>query len=134
MTVDRPTARYMPQLDSLRAFAVGAVMLWHFHPGIICNYIDLGLGVELFFVLSGFLITGILLHGTPSMEFVGSFYIRRALRLFPLYYLVIVIVATSSQQMRDAWPFYALYGANLWVVENQQWGVATHFWSLAVEE
>lgn len=124
----------MPQLDSLRAFAVGSVMLWHFHPGIPGRFIPLGMGVQLFFVLSGFLITGILLRGAPNAEFIGRFYIRRALRLFPLYYVVIAIVAIFSQEMRDAWSFYALYGANFWVVENQRWGVATHFWSLAVEE
>ena len=124
----------MPQLDSVRALAVAAVMLWHFDPGAISSVVPLGLSVELFFVLSGFLITGILLHGEPSAEFVVGFYVRRALRLFPLYYLVIAIVAIASQEIRDAWTYYALYGANLWVVEKQRWGIATHFWSLAVEE
>jgi peptidoglycan/LPS O-acetylase OafA/YrhL len=130
MTEDKGVPRHMPQLDSLRAFAVAGVMFLHF----IGHLQILGQGVELFFVLSGFLITDILLRGAPTVEFVGSFYIRRALRLFPLYYLAIAIVVVFSQEMRDAWRFYAFYGANLWVVENQRWGVATHFWSLAVEE
>ena len=123
----------MPQLDSLRAFAVGAVMLVHFNYPFLA-FVPLGLGVPLFFVLSGFLITGILLRGQPTAECIGGFYLRRGLRLFPLYFLVVAIIAVFSQELRDAWPYYAFYGVNFWVAKNMQWGVATHFWTLAVEE
>ena len=124
----------IPQLDSLRAFAIGGVMIFHSPVGFVERYIPLALGVQLFFVLSGFLITRILLRGTPTVAFVGGFYVRRALRLFPLYYLVLAIVAMYSAEVRDAWPYYSLYGANFWVAANMKWGTLTHFWTLAVEE
>src|SRR5438876_8229990 len=86
---------HMPQLDALRAFAVLAVLLHHF---INIKGLDFAFeGVKLFFVLSGFLITGILLRGRETMAVAGktwssvikNFYFRRALRIFPLYYLLI---------------------------------------------
>src|SRR6266478_475231 len=125
----------MTQLDGLRAVAVGSIMLFHFNPdSFIARCVPLPLGIDLFFVLSGFLITGILLRGRPTPEFVVSFYFRRALRLFPLYYLVLGGLLLASHEVRAAWDYYAFYGVNLWVAKNQRWGVATHFWSLAVEE
>jgi peptidoglycan/LPS O-acetylase OafA/YrhL len=100
----------MPQLDGLRTVAVGSVMLYHANPdSLIARYVPLFLGVELFFVLSGFLITGILLKGKPTSEFlkgkptsefIVGFYIRRALRLFPLYYLVLVGLLLASDEVR----------------------------------
>ena len=96
---------YMPQLDALRAIAVGAVILHHFLPlgrFIPYDFVTFGdLGVRLFFVLSGFLITGILLKckskvdlgdESPSFE-LRQFYVRRFLRIFPVYYLTLAIVA-----------------------------------------
>jgi peptidoglycan/LPS O-acetylase OafA/YrhL len=125
----------MPQLDSLRAFAIGGVMIAHSAVGFTAvRYLPFELGVQLFFVLSGFLITRILLRGTPTAAFVGGFYIRRALRLLPLYYLVLAIVAIFSAEVRDAWVYYSFYGANFWVAANMRWGTLTHFWTLAVEE
>ena len=124
----------MPQLDSLRAFAIGGVMLQHFHYPQLNRFVPFWLGVQLFFVLSGFLITGILVRGQPTAKFIGGFYLRRGLRLFPLYFLVVAIIAVFSQELRDAWPYYTFYGVNFWVAKNMQWGVATHFWTLGVEE
>jgi peptidoglycan/LPS O-acetylase OafA/YrhL len=89
--------QHMPQLDALRAFAVGAVLIHHFiagHLPAILNKVPWGfLGVRLFFVLSGFLITGILLRSRHDVEASGigrmfvarQFYARRFLRIFPLY-------------------------------------------------
>ncbi len=83
----------MPQLDGLRAFAVGAVLLHHFFRLPRIGGVDFALlGVWLFFVLSGFLITGILLRARDQVDYGGSpsgfvlrqFYIRRFLRIFPL--------------------------------------------------
>ena len=132
---DKTDSRSMPQLDSLRAVAVGCVMLLHFPAGeAFGRYLPLDLGVELFFVISGFLITGIVLKGAKTINFIENFYLRRALRLFPLYYIVVIMLTTYSHQMREAFAYYALYGVNIWVVKNQTWGIATHFWSLSVEE
>jgi peptidoglycan/LPS O-acetylase OafA/YrhL len=90
--------------------------------------------VELFFVLSGFLITGILLRGEPTGSFVAGFYFRRALRLFPLYYVVLAAACAASVQVRQGWPYYVFYTANVWVARSQRWSLGGHFWSLAVEE
>jgi hypothetical protein len=90
---------YMPQLDALRFFAVTGVMIvhnWQPSPGtLIVGQVDWAeLGVKLFFVLSGFLITGILIGGRELVErdserrlfVIRQLYIRRFLRIFPVYY------------------------------------------------
>src|SRR5262245_61375288 len=84
---------YRPQLDSLRCLAVVLVLLWHLWGGL-GPFGGLE-GVRLFFVLSGFLITGILLDSRSDLLLSGynrwdairQFYIRRSLRIFPAYYL-----------------------------------------------
>ena len=123
----------MPQLDSLRAFAIGAVMLQHFHYPQLDRFVPFWLGVQLFFVLSGFLITGILVRGQPTAEFIGGFYLRRGLRLFPLYFLVVAIIAVFSRTSRRMALLHILWRHFL-VAKNMQWGVATHVWTLGVEE
>jgi peptidoglycan/LPS O-acetylase OafA/YrhL len=124
----------MPQLDGLRAIAVGGVMTWHFWPNsTLGHWLPLPMGVQLFFALSGFLITGILLRGEPTAAFVTNFYLRRALRLSPLYFAVLAVLLAVSPELREAWAWFTFYGVNFWVVEHG-WGTASHFWSLAVEE
>src|SRR5262249_50802311 len=92
---------HMVQLDSLRAIAVSGVMVHHFLPMSIKIAPFGAMGVKLFFVLSGFLITGILLNckrlietTDQSLRFtVGRFYTRRFLRIFPLFYFALIITA-----------------------------------------
>jgi peptidoglycan/LPS O-acetylase OafA/YrhL len=126
----------MIQLDSLRALAVGSVMLYHFYDAsILARFLPLGsAGVRLFFVISGFLITGILMKGRPTAEFVAGFYLRRAMRLFPLYYLVVAVLFIVSDDARAHWLAYSSYGVNFCIAAEHRWCVAAHFWSLAVEE
>ena len=90
-----PSSGRLVQLDGLRAFAAIAVVAAHCLDERAITWMNLGsLGVRLFFVLSGFLITGILLKGRASLDrgdehwsrVLGFFYIRRSLRIFPLYY------------------------------------------------
>ena len=138
----------MPQLDALRAFAVGAVLVQHYAPlAQLPAPFDLSwgfLGVRLFFVLSGFLITGILIRarddaqagGVPGFAVLRAFYARRALRIFPLYYLVIAVcLLLNVPPVRDEWPWLVTYTYNLhvaargWFSDN-----IAHFWSLAVEQ
>lgn len=123
---------YRPSLDGLRAFAVLAVMSWHYVlPGVKGGF----LGVDLFFVLSGFLITKLLLEEWERTERIhlGHFYLRRVLRLFPA--LLLVLIAT--------WPFVERVWtwASLLYVTN--WGILAgklnssaimQLWSLSVEE
>src|SRR5690349_330230 len=96
----------MPQLDALRAIAVLAVIYQHLSSYHWLRYFPTGrLGVQLFFVLSGFLITGILLvarekvaSGESYMFELRQFYIRRFLRIFPLYYGVVISGAVLDVQ------------------------------------
>jgi peptidoglycan/LPS O-acetylase OafA/YrhL len=135
-------AEHVPQLDSLRALAVGAVMVSHFAPhaalGPLAN-----IGVRLFFVLSGFLITGILLRcralaaeGTPVSALVCRFYARRFLRIFPLFYGALAVSWLAGvPEVRDSLPWHLTYTSNLYLTRLGQWhGPVSHFWSLAVEE
>ncbi len=126
----------MGQLDALRAFAVCAVMLHHFYT---TNYFSQhfpvgGTGLFLFFVLSGFLITGILRQGDPTSAYIGQFYRRRALRLMPIYYLVVIGLLAVSADVDRHWPCYAFQIMNFCVVTQSRWGPGGHFWSLAAEE
>jgi peptidoglycan/LPS O-acetylase OafA/YrhL len=140
--------QHMPQLDALRTFAVAAVMIHHFvgnHLPWVMEQIPWGfLGVRLFFTLSGFLITGILLRtrsraersGKGLMYVTRQFYMRRFLRIFPLYYLVIGITAAINlPPVREVFFWLITYTFNIqisiqgWFPEN-----ISHFWSLAVEE
>jgi peptidoglycan/LPS O-acetylase OafA/YrhL len=153
--------KHIPSLDGLRGLAIILVLLFHFTPegggrtlvGTMTRWISqLGwCGVDLFFVLSGFLITGILFDAKGSPHYFRNFYMRRVLRIFPLYYGVLLAVfvivplfhpMTSPEDRRlmqnQHWLW--LYGANIpqaigndWPLENS-WVKLNHFWSLAVEE
>jgi peptidoglycan/LPS O-acetylase OafA/YrhL len=140
---------YRPQLDSLRCFAVIGVLITHFvqpdpFPWIFHN-VDLGfLGVRLFFVLSGFLITRILLdcrdtadqNGRGALAMIRQFYARRALRIFPVYYLIVsAAILVDLPPARDAWPWLLTYTSNVYqAAYGGDVGYFGHFWTLAVEE
>jgi peptidoglycan/LPS O-acetylase OafA/YrhL len=132
------SASYAPQLDGLRAGAVVAVAWAHWLPAWQFG-LPLGAGVHLFFVLSGFLITRILLdlRAAPRrLPAIGRFYVRRALRLFPAFFLVLGVAAWAAVPLvRETWPWHAAYLSNVFVAREARWqGHVSHFWSLAVEE
>jgi peptidoglycan/LPS O-acetylase OafA/YrhL len=92
----RGTGRFYPQLDGLRAVAVVLVLMHHMEdlslPGALRYLSSLGwIGVDAFFVLSGFLITKILLGCEPGIRSFGLFVLRRTLRTWPLYFAVLLI-------------------------------------------
>jgi peptidoglycan/LPS O-acetylase OafA/YrhL len=102
-------------------------------------------GVDLFFVLSGFLITGILLDSKGTPGYFRNFYARRFLRLFPVYYLYLALVAlllpmihrgvhTHMPDYDGNWWWYLLYACNLKRDHGVYDPYLGHFWSLAVEE
>ncbi len=140
----RKIPNYMPQLDSLRAFAVFAVMIHHWAPGFLGFGPWGDLGVRCFFVLSGFLITGILLRARDSVEKGDSsvawelrqFYVRRSLRIFPIYYLTLLVGAFLGMHvLRETFWWHAGYGSNFYFAARGQWqGYISHLWSLSVEE
>jgi peptidoglycan/LPS O-acetylase OafA/YrhL len=152
---------HLPALDGLRGIAILAVLVYHYAfelqhghgiGGAVYELLHQGRhGVDLFFVLSGFLITGILLDSRDSPRYFSTFYARRTLRIFPLYYgvlfavLIILPMFTAPQplarRVMDEQKWLWLYGTNILMAwrDNQSFFNAehfnlAHFWSLAVEE
>lgn len=136
---------YYPALDGLRGLAILLVVIYHNFNFI--NYTFFGwLGVDLFFVLSGFLITEILLRDRGTTHFLRNFYIRRALRIFPLYFftlffflilLPLLVKLPSLDYYRDHQVWLWLYLQNWLYIFTPPPVHAlslTHLWSLAVEE
>jgi peptidoglycan/LPS O-acetylase OafA/YrhL len=122
------------QLDGLRAFAFLAVFCNHAIPVPL-----MWVGVDIFFVMSGFLITGILLNsrtqGTPA--FFGRFYARRARRILPPYCIALglAVALRSDVDWRSVWPWLAALSANVPVAfMPNSMGPLGVLWSLAVEE
>ena len=149
-----PSSPHYPALDGLRGVAILAVFFSHFGGGHkSTNFVirtwshiaDAGwMGVDLFFVLSGFLITGILLDTANREDKVRNFYARRALRIFPLFYGVLfgflLLTPVLHLQWRAGHLLYFFYLSNMIPVlapglPAPGTGVSlVHFWSLAVEE
>ncbi|HTA82609.1 MAG TPA: acyltransferase [Bacteroidia bacterium] len=130
--------KYYPALDGLRAYSAIAVIL--FHADMPC--IGPGwLGVNFFFVLSGFLITSILLQSKEAVNYFSVFYSRRFLRIFPVYYLLlftaIILAIILGRNIKDAW-YYLFYiqnfklALNNWHISFPLWLGNT--WTLAIEE
>jgi peptidoglycan/LPS O-acetylase OafA/YrhL len=154
---ERSRAGFFPTLDGLRGLAILLVMLHHYTSywpttgldGKIATVVALSwAGVDLFFVLSGFLITGILLDTRGSARYFSSFYARRTLRIFPLYYLTLflglvvlpqfpavhAVLATTIEGTPPQWPYW-VYLTNFSVAERGfMHGWLDVGWSLAIEE
>ena len=144
----KQSSRYMPGLDGLRAVAVAAVIAYHLGIGWAPGGL---LGVGVFFTLSGYLITDLLLGAWHKGSLgLGDFWIRRARRLLPALYLMLTVVAiwvaiAHSSQMSDVrgQTLSALLYVNNWWQINQHISYfalfgppspLSHLWSLAVEE
>ena len=134
---------YLVQLDGLRFIAVTLVMVDHWLGET--NIIPIGyFGVNMFFVLSGFLITRILITSKQRDQelkrgpahSLKAFYIRRSLRIFPIYYItILVLAAINFQAVRMSFWWLVTYTQNIWIVVHKTWlGAIDHLWSLAVEE
>jgi peptidoglycan/LPS O-acetylase OafA/YrhL len=122
----------------LRAVAVAAVAWSHWERPYQFG-IPFGAGVHLFYVLSGFLITTLLLPARDAADrrtALGVFYVRRALRIFPAFYLTLALAWWADvPPVRDTLWWHALYASNVQIVLTGEWpGAISHFWSLAVEE
>ena len=150
------TGRHIPALDGIRGLAILLVFMDHFlwsNPDVRGPWIvRLGsrvhgagwIGVDLFFVLSGFLITGILYDTLKAPRFFRNFYARRALRIFPLYYGFLLLLFLGTLLTGGHWDSLAAiklltYTENLAIHPtgasiNGTWFNINHFWSLAIEE
>jgi len=138
--------QYIKQLDTLRAFAVILVIISHWFPkDHWVNFFPNGpIGVDIFFVLSGFLITSILLknRSIPDINrgrIMKTFYARRVLRIFPIYYLTIFALLAFSDytntNIKSDFVYYLTYTSNFKFLMQGHWdGFLSPLWSLAVEE
>src|SRR5271165_300667 len=141
----------VPQLDGVRGIAILLVMLVNTtekYPALHLQraFADGWMGVDLFFVLSGFLITGILLDAKVSQHYFRNFYIRRVLRILPLYYAVLLFMFLLVPLLRPSeahvvfersspWWAYPLFLQNFLVaLPTQAVGPLGASWSLAIEE
>ncbi len=137
---------YYPSLDGLRGIAIILVICCHYFDFI--PFMAFGwIGVDIFFVLSGFLITDILLTTRNNKNFLQNFYIHRALRIFPLYYGVVLIFFLLSpifNALSEQYIYYQDHQLFTWL-HLQNWLyiiyqkpsdflLLNHFWSLSVEE
>lgn len=143
------------ELDGIRGVAVLLVMLFHIlkrasyltaQPALLAidEFFQIGwIGVDLFFVLSGYLITSILLKTRERPDYFKNFYARRMLRIFPLYYLTILVLfpilplidPTLGPSTQADWPFFLLYVQNwLYVIPKELAYAVGITWSLAIEE
>lgn len=141
MNINR-TKEYYEYLDSWRFIAVTVVILSHWLPGHSIG-INARIGVDIFFALSGFLITeNLLKQKVRIMDSWGlsaafkTFYIRRALRIFPIYYLIIILLLiVPVSVLADHASWYLFYAVNIMISKQQAWpGMFSHLWSLGVEE
>lgn len=144
----RTQDEHIVQLDGLRFFAVTTVMIAHWlqwqWSNVYLTSIPFVHGVILFFVLSGFLITRILLENRDyyneqkldKSKLLKNFYIRRFLRIFPIYYLLIfTLFFFDYNNTRELFPWLVSYSSNIYQsIHNVYIGEFNHFWSLAVEE
>ena len=143
--------KYIKGFDTIRALAVFFVIVEHWGPffephtlpAIIKSAFVLNgdFGVNLFFVLSGFLITGILLNQKEKntegkhLAIIKNFFVRRVLRIFPIYYLVILICYLLNYDFVRVHIWYFLtYTSNILPYRTNLPNVLSHTWTLAVEE
>jgi len=151
--------RHLAPLDGLRGIAILLVVVLHGTDALsglrpvsetVLQVTNVGFtGVDLFFVLSGFLITGILLDAKGAPGYFRIFYARRVLRIFPLYYAYLALIflllphlpvslPARYAELRNHQVWYWAYLSNVLNAINAGWGidgrVTGHFWSLAVEE
>jgi peptidoglycan/LPS O-acetylase OafA/YrhL len=144
-----PAGQHVPALDGVRGTAILLVLLFHFPAPVawLRPFTSAGwCGVDLFFVLSGYLITGILYASAPKPHYFRNFYIRRCLRIFPLYYAFMILVLLVLPRFVNPYflgletlngriaPFLLYYSNYATVLVDWAPVSIGAFWSLAVEE
>ena len=145
-----PSTRRVPQLDGVRGLAILLVLIHNIDSFSLLHLSEISahgwMGVDLFFVLSGFLITGILLDTKKSDGYFKNFYARRCLRIWPLYYSLLIFMFFIVPHLRPSeartifersspWWAYPLFLQNFLVaIPARAAGALGVTWSLAIEE
>jgi peptidoglycan/LPS O-acetylase OafA/YrhL len=145
LQAQRSSSLRIPALDGIRGLAIGLILWLHAMPSAFPRHpflnwiVKMGRfswsGVDLFFVLSGFLIGGILLDAVESPNYFKTFYIRRAYRILPLYGLLLLLGIAVTRSFY--WlPQYLLMLQNFWMAFIGTFGISalSMTWSLAIEE
>ncbi|HWK04091.1 MAG TPA: acyltransferase [Puia sp.] len=140
LNINYQPGKYVKEFDGWRGLGICFVVLAHYFP---VYFIGSWVFMEMFFVMSGFLITGILLDSKFKKNYFKTFFLRRVLRVFPLYYLCLFIlfflvpaswIDLSYYRQHQAWFWF--YVEN-WLYALHGWPevkALRHFWSLAIEE
>jgi len=137
---------YIRELDALRALAILSVITHHWAPKDTLGY-HLATAIDapnIFFTISGFLVTKILLGDRAKAEAAGispwvvyrNFFVKRALRIYPAYYLTILVMYLLYEDALTSAGYwsYLFFGANFDIYQNQEWGFLAHLWSMGVEQ
>jgi peptidoglycan/LPS O-acetylase OafA/YrhL len=152
--LEKNSVKRVPELDGLRGLAIVAVLFTHlgqiFDVGITGNHLvasisrlmgDGWIGVDIFFVLSGFLITSIIRKDRTNPSFWSTFYLRRAFRILPAFFVVFFLTLLAIHFFKPDIPLRATYIwpvifflANWTILGPDQPVMLSHLWSLAVEE
>ena len=146
-TEGKPAAKgigfHIPELDGLRGVAILLVVVAHVaqyiqlaahHTNALLYLLSIGWGgVDLFFVLSGFLITSVLLRADKTKGYFSTFYLRRVLRIFPLYYAYLIGSLLYGLSLKDTWWFWLYVGNWRQAFAGSPRGFH-HLWSLSIEE
>lgn len=149
MTAASVWSGHILALDGIRGLGVILVLFYHYGSSAMALGLGSSLlkvtgigwsGVDLFFVLSGFLITGLLYDAKGKQNYFKNFYARRTLRIFPLYYfaavvVIILAVTTGFGILGGSNPIWILlYVGNFQMAIEGGGSILDHFWSLAIEE
>jgi peptidoglycan/LPS O-acetylase OafA/YrhL len=142
----------IPELDGIRGIAIAMVLVWHYFASPASSirfparsplwYLQAAgsltwSGVDLFFVLSGFLIGGILLDSRDRPDYFRTFYVRRFFRIVPIYTAVLIVthpLTSTVEHQAGPWWVYALFLQNFWMAATNDFGLWAVTWSLGVEE
>jgi peptidoglycan/LPS O-acetylase OafA/YrhL len=146
----RPRLEFHPELDGVRGMMMAAVFLFHCAPKTGLALFDgfvgsMWISIDVFFALSGFLITRNLLDDEGNVFRYRNFYLNRALRIVPAYAVALLVVfvllphtdmAKALQWIPNPW-WFVTYTFNVWITIHDGWPanhLMNHFWSLSVEE
>jgi peptidoglycan/LPS O-acetylase OafA/YrhL len=136
--------RYIKQLDAIRAIAIFFVLCNHWLPenNALNKASTIISAPDIFFTISGFLITAILFKernkadacGAGKTQVFKNFFIKRALRIFPAYYLTILVTYIVKHDSAPDYTSYLTFTANFYMYHNKYWGYMAHLWSMSVEQ